>query len=287
MLGDVLNALACPVCGAALEQTEGALRCDVGHSFDVGRQGYVNLLPGRAKAGTADTTEMIAARQEFLDSGAYEPIFSAVVEAARNAVDESVPGVILDIGSGTGHYLAALLDAFPDRAGVALDISKHAARVAARSHERVGAIVADAWAPLPLRPDFTQLILVAFSPRNADEFARVLAPGGTLIIVTPNPSHLWEIVGPLGLITVDPRKGERLAIKLGGLFEHVAEQIVEYPLELSRAQAASAVSMGPSAVHKSAEEIAEGLAALPEPVLVNVSITVGTYRQTSVEPPSL
>lgn len=278
MLSDIIGALACPVCGADLALDDGVIRCGQGHSFDIARQGYVNLLHGRAQASTADTPEMIAARQRFLDSGVFEAIVTAVVEAARAALPEATPGVLLDVGAGTGHYLAALIDAFPERAGVALDVSKHAARVAARSHDRVGAIVADAWGRLPLHDDAAALVLVAFSPRNAEEFARVLAAGGVLIVVTPNPEHLGEIVGPLGLISIDPRKGERLAAKLGGLFELTDDRCVQYEATLDREAALSAVLMGPSAAHHSAEYLAGAVGRLPERLEVTISVTVGTYR---------
>ena len=75
-----LDLLACPVCGLPLGRHDRTLRCASGHSHDLARQGYVNLLHGAAPAN-ADTTEMVAARQRFLDTGAYQPIRDAVVGA--------------------------------------------------------------------------------------------------------------------------------------------------------------------------------------------------------------
>jgi 23S rRNA (guanine745-N1)-methyltransferase len=278
MLTDVLAALACPQCGGSLALDDRALRCDAGHSFDVARQGYVNLLPGRANSSTADTPAMIAARRVFLDGGHFAPITHAVISAVGAAVPEDASGVYLDAGAGTGYALSALLDAAPTRAGIALDISKHAAKVAASAHERIGSIVADVWTRLPLRDGCAALVLDIFSPRNAEEFARVLVDGGMLVVVTPNPEHLAELVGPLGLITVDPRKSERLSTKLGSHFEQVAEQVVTYPLELSRADAIAAAAMGPSAAHVSADELTRRVESLDDPIMVTVSVTVGTYR---------
>src|SRR5688572_30940209 len=45
------------------------------------------------------------------------------------------PGCILDLGAGTGWYLARVLDRLPGRIGLALDLSKHALRRAARRSE--------------------------------------------------------------------------------------------------------------------------------------------------------
>jgi len=284
MLSNILDVLACPQCSGALALVDNTLRCESGHSFDIARQGYVNLLPGRANSSTADTTAMVAARKEFLDAGHFSPIIDAVISAARSAVPDEVAGTVLDAGAGTGYALATLLDALPCRTGVALDISKYASRVAAHSHERIGAIVADVWAKLPLRDGCAALVLDIFSPRNAEEFARVLIPGGTLIVVTPNNEHLAELVGPLELITIDPRKRERLSVKLGSHFEHVAEQVVSYPLTLSRADAIAAAAMGPSAAHVSMEELTRRVETLDDPVAVTVSVTVGTYRSCVQEP---
>ncbi len=280
MLNDVIPVLACPQCGGSLVLHGTVLGCDSGHAFDVARQGYVNLLPGRATASTADTPSMIAARKAFLDAGHFEPIADAVVSAARAAVPDTVGGAIVDAGAGTGYALGRLLDVMPQRAGVALDISKYAARVAARSHERTGAIVADVWTRFPLRDGCAAVVLDIFSPRNAEEFARILSPGGALIVVTPDPDHLSELVVPLGLITVDPRKSERLSVKLGSHFEHTDEHTVRYRLTLTRADAVAAAAMGPSAAHVSKDDLAGRVAKLADPLAVTVSVTVGTYRTT-------
>ncbi len=77
------------------------------------------------------------------------------------------------------------------------------------------AVVADTWAGLPVRDGAVDRVLVVFAPRNGAETARVLAPGGRLVVVTPAADHLAELVGPLGLLSVDPAKAERLAGSLG------------------------------------------------------------------------
>ena len=39
----------CPVCGRGLELCPGRLACSRGHSFDLAREGYANLLPVQKK----------------------------------------------------------------------------------------------------------------------------------------------------------------------------------------------------------------------------------------------
>ncbi len=59
--------LRCPVCQSSLSYEAGSLRCPAGHSFDVAKQGYVNLLGKPPK--NADTPDMVAARERFLAGG--------------------------------------------------------------------------------------------------------------------------------------------------------------------------------------------------------------------------
>jgi len=278
VLADILGCLACPVCGSDLGLSAGSLGCENGHAFDVAKQGYVNLLPGRAKTGTADTAQMVEARDTVLGAGYFVPLTRALVGLADSAVDADVPGCVLDVGAGTGYYLAELLAALPGRAGVALDISKHAARVAARAHEHIGSIVSDVWGPLPLKSGSTALVVCVFSPRNAAEFSRVLAPGGALIVATPTPHHLRELVEGLGLLTVDEDKPERLARTLEPDFEQTAEQTVEAPLVLRRAEIAAVVGMGPSAYHVTDEELTERMEGLEEPVHTALSVRLSVWR---------
>ncbi|MEU8181783.1 putative RNA methyltransferase [Micromonospora sp. NPDC049044] len=85
----ILHRLRCPVCGEPLSETTAgttrALRCPRRHSFDIARQGYVNLLAGRAPH-VGDTAEMIAARADFQAAGHYDVISAALATAATEAI---------------------------------------------------------------------------------------------------------------------------------------------------------------------------------------------------------
>lgn len=276
MLADVIDLLRCPHCGGGLKLGDGAALCAEGHSFDVARQGYLNLLPGDARTGSADTAAMVRARADFLAGGHYSPIADAVATAAQVATGE---GCALDLGTGTGYYLAAILERVPTTQGLALDVSKHALRVAARAHPRIGAVGCDAWAGLPVRDAAAALAINVFAPRDPAELARVLAPGGSLVVVTPNRGHLAELVSAVGMLTVQERKRERLEGKLGTLFEAAGETAVERELVLDHADLAALVAMGPSARHLDEQQVAERVAALPDPLSVTLSVTVATYRR--------
>jgi 23S rRNA (guanine745-N1)-methyltransferase len=294
MLDDALDLLACPHCAGALSRSGGSVKCANGHAFDVARSGYLSLLPGDAKLGSADTAEMVAAREAFLGAGHFEPLAEALAEEAERALGgraerrvggrveralgdrterPGLPsGCILDLGAGTGWYLARVLDRLPGRIGLALDLSKYALRRAARAHPRIATVACDAWRPLPVRDSVADLVLSVFAPRNGREIARVLRPGGALVVTTPTEQHLVELVERLGLLTVDERKHERLATALDAHFVLERRKEHEWPLELTPGDVANAVAMGPSARHPTRAETGTAGTA------VTASVTISTYR---------
>jgi 23S rRNA (guanine745-N1)-methyltransferase len=277
VLMDVLAYLTCPLCGSHFVLAESSLRCVHGHTYDVARQGYVNLVAGDAKASTGDTLAMVRARDDFLSAGHYATIARAVADVAAHYCRAESDGCVLDVGAGTGYYLAHVLDRLPGRMGLALDASKHAARYAARAHTRAGAIVCDTWGALPVLTDSAALILNVFAPRNVPEFRRVLIADGVLLVVTPTQNHLCELVEPLGLLNVDARKEERLGGQLAGLFRQVESLGVEVAMRLSHAEIEALAAMGPSAWHARGTEVQERIAELPEPIEVTASVTVSAY----------
>lgn len=278
MLSDVVDRLACPHCDGALEFLEQELVCGRGHAFDVARQGYVSLLPGAGQAATGDSPEMVAARQAFLDAGHYAPLTDAVAAEVVRARDRGAVDCVLDVGAGTGQYLAAALDAAQDAVGIAVDASKAAARRAARCHPRAGSVLADVWRQLPVRSGSVSVALTVFAPRSPAELRRVLVPDGRLVVLTPTPRHLGELVDALGLLRVDERKPERLNDAMTGTFVRGRRSIVELTMRLGHRDVAALVGMGPSAWHSSTARRAEQVAALVDPVLVTASVQVSTYR---------
>jgi len=270
--------LACPVCGAGLSTTADGLRCAAGHAFDRARQGHVTLLPPGHRSPSGDTAAQVADRVAFLDAGSYAGITAVLTTAV---LDDGAPGTLLDLGGGTGHHLAAVLDRLPDAAGVVLDSSPYAARRAAKAHPRALAVVADTWARLPVRDGAVDRVLVVFAPRNGPETARVLRPDGRLVVVTPAADHLGELVGPLGLLRVDPDKGARTASSLEPHLRQVAAAAHREELVLDHAAARTLVGMGPHARHLTPDELAARVAALPEPVHVSVAVDVTTWAPVS------
>jgi 23S rRNA (guanine745-N1)-methyltransferase len=284
VLSEAVELLRCPVCAGGLEEGDGVLRCPEGHSYDIARQGYVNLVPG-----PGDTAEMVEARDGFLAAGHFARLSAALAEEARlsaalaeEARATSAPGAdsrgaVMDLGAGTAYHLARVLDALPERTGLAIDSSTGALRRAARAHPRAAAIGADAWRDLPLRDGAAALILSVFAPRNPTEMARLLAPGGALLAVTPTTRHLFELVGPLGLLSVPEDKSDHLDEQLSSHFALSERRGVEHAMFLNREEAAQLVRMGPSAWHVDEQTVSERLALLPDPLTVTASVTLSRY----------
>lgn len=269
--------LACPVCGdpLAAEPAEGLVRrllCTAGHAYDVARQGYVSLLRGRHRH-RGDTAEMVEHRLAVLSAGHYLPIADAVLELAREC---PASGVLLDIGGGPGWYSAHLLDALPDQVGVTFDAATAAARRAARAHPRLASVLADGTAAYPLQSDSVAVAICIFAPRDGAEIARVLAPGGRLVVVTPLPGHLGQLRNDLGLLSVAEDKDSRLERSLAGLVRR-DRRSVRRTLRMSHHDAGHMVLMGPSAFHLSADLVHARLAGRPEPLEVDLDVDVQAF----------
>lgn len=266
--------LECPFCTTPLRREHTRLTCPDRHSFDIARQGYVNLIHGHARH-RGDTADMVAAREIFLAQGHYRPLAETVtVLAARH--DPAPHGTVLDLAGGTGHYLASVLEAVPHRHGICLDASVPALKRAARAHPRGAAVGADAWQRWPLATGSASTVLNVFAPRNAAETRRVLAPAGIIITATPARIHLCELIEPLGMPTIDSRKADRLAATFND-FIRLDAQLVTYRLSLNHTEVHALVSMGPAARHASSDALRQRVARLPERVTVTVAVEVAVH----------
>jgi 23S rRNA (guanine745-N1)-methyltransferase len=283
MLADAVPFLACPLCAAELHLADGTLRCPQSHTFDVARQGYVNLVSGKGSALPGDTAAMVAARSRFLGAGHFGPIVRAVVAAAQRALADRPTGCVVDIGAGVGHYLAPVLDALPGRIGLALDVSKFALRRAARAHPRVGAIGCDAWQGLPVRTGSAALVLSIFAPRNPAEIHRILSEDGILIVVSPTTRHLIELVWQLDLLKIEPEKQERIEAAIAPYCQLSSEDDWEFTMSLTHGDIVSAVGMGPSSWHTNVAVLHDRVRMLDDPMPVTASVIVSSYRRRGKE----
>lgn len=179
--------LICPLCGEQLNRQERTFLCPKGHSFDVARQGYVNLLTVQQKHSLApgDTRQQVLSRRAFLEAGYYAPIAQALVDAAKQY---GADGPILDVGCGEGYYSARLSQAL-GLSLTGLDISKEAVRCAAAKYKDAQWLCATA-AHIPVADHTAGLLTSLFALTLPEEFHRVLKPGGLYFQVLAAEDHL-------------------------------------------------------------------------------------------------
>jgi 23S rRNA (guanine745-N1)-methyltransferase len=186
--------LLCTVrtCHQPLAREERRVICPRGHSFDVARSGYINLLQPQDKRSKepGDTGEAVAARRRLHDRGVTSLLFDAIAEMAGVAGDD----VILDAGCGDGFYLGSLA-ARSGCAAYGIDISIPATDAAARRYPEREWIVANADRFVPYTDAAFSRVLSITARMNSSEFRRVLRGDGRLLIAIPAPDDLVELRG--------------------------------------------------------------------------------------------
>ena len=285
MLNDIVDVLADPADLTPLRGADGFTRLvsESGHSYDVAKQGYVTLAAGKGIGHEGDSLEMVNSRETFLSNGHFAPFVEAVSDAVADVVERAAGDadpVVMEAGAGTGYYLAHTLDRIEGARGVGLDVSVPAAKHLAKSHPRVGAVVADVWEQLPIRTGSVHALAVVFAPRNPAEFARVLVDGGEAVMLVADQGHLDELREPLGILGVEDGKIERLVAQSAGHLAPAADpELIEFPMQLGRDAIAAQVGMSPSARHLDPEVLQARLAELPEQMEVTARAQLVRMRK--------
>lgn len=281
------QALACPLDGEPLHVAGNTWRCAAGHSFDIAKQGYVNLLPVQQKRShdPGDSKAMVAARQRFLDAGHYQPIAEAVSNAVLSHAEVQTAGSLplscLDAGCGEGYYLRQLADAATNTQPLSmmgLDISKWAVLAAAKQDAKQAPLsswVVGSNAHLPVQTGTLDSVLCMFGFPVLSEFARVLKTGGVLLQVEAGPNHLRElreVIYP----TLKPERSTETEVPEG--FTRHSSERVSYSLALNGSEEiADLLAMTPHLYRASAEGRAR--AAALDVLNVTVDVRVVQWRR--------
>lgn len=269
------EALACPLDGLPLRLNGATWQCAQGHSFDRAKQGYVHLLPVQNKRSRdpGDSKTMVACRQRFLTSGAYQPLADAMSEILLpGASDRSSNSLAcLDAGSGEGYYLRYLADqastlsddqSSGELALLGLDISKWAILSAAKQDKRPTWIVGTN-ARLPVQDHTLDWVLCLFGFPVYPEFARVLKPGGRLLQADPGPEHLKALRSVIyPTLSMSQDDAETKADPEG--FQTLSCRSLSFPVHLhSQAAIADLLAMTPHG-YRASEQGRASVAALTE-----------------------
>jgi 23S rRNA (guanine745-N1)-methyltransferase len=194
MLPYTRKMLLCAVrdCHTALAREGRRVICPRGHSFDVARSGYINLLQpqDRRSKQPGDTTAAVASRRRLHDLGVTEPVLRAMAEM----INPSRGDIVLDAGCGDGFYLGSLSQQTGFEAH-GVDISIPAVDLAARRYPGCEWIVANADRFVPFAEGTFSIVMSITSRMNSGEFRRVLREDGRLLVAVPAPDDLIELRG--------------------------------------------------------------------------------------------
>lgn len=262
--------LLCPICGQILDRVEKQYRCENGHSFDLARQGYVNLLPVQQKRSLnpGDTREQVLGRRAFLETGCYEPISNALNETAKEL---GAAGPILDVGCGEGYYSARLAEALGAEL-TGLDISKEAVRCAAAKYKGPQWLCGTA-AHLPVETGSAGVVTSLFALTMAEEFKRVLRPDGLFFQVLAAEDHL---LGLKSIIYPELKFKEKNTVPEVPGFELVKSVPIRFTFTVEGEQVQNLLGMTPH-VFRITKEGAARLAAT-ETLTDTASAVLNVYR---------
>lgn len=183
MLTDLV--LICPVCKEKISAGENtrAFSCCNNHTFDIAKEGYVNLLLGN-KSGdkTGDSKESAISRHAFLEKGYYSCL--------KKAIGERLSGTVLDICCGEGYY-----DEY-NGTFYGFDISREMVKMASKRYKNESPdhhyFVANL-SSIPVKSKSIDTAMHLFAPFNEAEFSRILKDDGVLYSVIPGKMHLYEM----------------------------------------------------------------------------------------------
>jgi 23S rRNA (guanine745-N1)-methyltransferase len=277
--------LQCPVCRKPLLNDGHGFRCSGNHTFDIAREGYVNLLLAHQKHSRqpGDSAEMVRSRTRFLERGLYDPISDGINRAIAGCIpqrEKETPVTILDAGCGEGFYLERLKSFLNEKPEAieyyGVDISKSGVRQAAKRDRTIHWIVAGI-RNLPFAGSCLDVIMNIFSPDAVPEFSRVLASDGLLVTATPGPRHLN---GLRKLIYANAREHEAPAIttRAEGCFFLSSEERITYPIELtSRDAIIDLLSMTP--YYWNIDRATKARVEALDRISLDVDVEIRTFRK--------
>jgi 23S rRNA (guanine745-N1)-methyltransferase len=249
--------LRCPACAEALEWGEKECRCANGHTFDLAKEGYANLLLSHQRRSNhpGDDDNMIQARRRFFDSGVFDPLTNLILNSSFITHHSQTPKPthsithptlsLLDCGCGEGHSLGTLSESLSGQF-FGVDVSKEAVRCAAKRYKKAKWIVANGMRTLPFADRSLDVILSVLAPRNPEEFARILKPDGALILGVPGPNHLIELRSRLSTNAADfEEKADEAAAKCAPYFTETNRELLSYEQTLNATQIADLIQMTP------------------------------------------
>lgn len=268
--------LACPLDGNNLKRQDSIWYCADGHTFDIARQGYSNLLlvQNMRSRSPGDSKTMVSARTRFLQQGFYSPIAKAVSTLLGDR-NEHFPEIsCLDSGCGDGYYLNQIIAQNAKHQNlslIGLDISKWAVKAAAVNNKNTTWIVATN-ANLPIQSQSLDYVLCVFGFPVYKEYLRVLKTSGQLIRVNTGPNHLRQLRSIIYSNVHD--KSKKVRVYPAGFIEN-SRQNLTYLIKLdTKQQISDLLEMTPHLYRANKEGLAKAAELNALEVTIDVNLEV-------------
>ena len=225
------NNMICPKCHSDLVYTNKAYKCVNGHSYDISKEGYINLLLSKTNCGDLD--DSVHARKLFLNKGFYDPLYNLIKSLFLKLNTKK----ILDCGCGVGYYSQKLSHDFEI---TGIDISKSAIKLAAKG-DNISSYIVSSSKFIPIKKYYFDAAYVIFAPLFEESMADVIKNNGYLVIVTPSTNHLYEIKEKL---YQNPYFNESLDMDIK-LFRHIDSHKLTYKVTMDNSDLMNLVAMTP------------------------------------------
>ena len=173
--------ILCPVCKKILNGSDKIYSCENRHSFDIAKEGYLNLNLKNSQ-NTGDNTEMIRARKAFLEKGYYDFLRQEI----NKYINEN--DGLVDLACGEGYYTSF----FKAKDKIGIDLSKTGLKIASKADKTTTYLLCSIFHD-PLQDKSADVILTIFAPIAKEEIVRILKDDGIFILVKPDKDHLYEL----------------------------------------------------------------------------------------------
>ena len=275
--------LICPVCRENLikDASNKTYKCSNNHSYDIAKEGYVNLLISNQKRSKnpGDSKEMVLARIDFLTRGYYKKLSDKINEKivqylAKQSEEEFN---VLDLGCGEGYYLINLKNYMDDKKMKAnyygMDVSKDAVKYAGKSNKDCIWAVGNNF-NIPVQDKSVDCILSVFSPIDINECNRVLKDDGIFVRILPRTDHLIEL---RNIIYSEVHLNEKVYTASAEENEYIEEDNVTFKIELNKEEILSLLKMTPH-YWKSTPENKEKLENY-ESLNITIDMRIGIFQK--------
>jgi len=262
LMNNNLSLFACPICQESMTiQEQGRMVCSANHSFDIAKQGYINMLTHGA--ASKYSKELFESRKMVIDSGIYDEIEDKIIELIAPAQ------TVLDTGCGEGSHLARIM-AEKKGIGVGIDIAKEGILAASRHYPEQIWCVGDL-AKSPFAKSSFDAILNMLSPANYEEFKRLLTPGGCVVKVVPQSRYLHELRAQLYADSdKESYSNDQIVARFKESFMEVSVKRITYTTPFATELIPALLEMTPMGWHKK-----EGAAIRLNEITIDVDILVG------------